>query len=152
MRETGVWLTMKLRSGFFKIIIVSIFLLAAGSPPEAGGSTDFSLRDWMDKDGMYKIKLVREYIAAAGQDHVIIRQPAEYYVKEIDTVVQNSTKNGNTAGLENPVGLIVKIIAIMDGDWDNGEDKLELARQFMGPVAFDNFVRQYLGKYQKLMK
>jgi hypothetical protein len=70
----------------------------------------------------------------------------------MESLVQNSIKNGEEAGIDNSFGATLKIIAIMEGDWDNGRNKLEYAKEFMGPVVFEDFIKRYPTKYKKLQQ
>jgi len=134
------------------VIIVSLcFLSTLAVPLQAGDKkTVFSLRDWMAKDDDFKHKLVKAYINAANEDNVKMRLSVDYYVKEIDLLIQQSIKNGEQAGLDNSFGIALKTIAIMEGDFDNGKNKLELAKEFMGPIVFEDFMKRHPDKYKKL--
>lgn len=136
------------------VIIVSFFILSClFSLSEAGNNkTLFSLRDWMTKDNDFKHKLVQSFINAAKEDNVTMRLSVDYYVKEMDALIQNSIKNGEETGIDNSFGIALKTIAVMEGDWDNGKNKLEFAEGFMGPVVFKDFMKRYPEKYNKLLQ
>lgn len=121
------------------------------SPSITQPKTVFSLHDWQSKDNNFKIALMRRYIQVAREDKVFLRLPAEYYVKEIDLLIVNSIKNGESSALNNALSITIKTIAIMEGDWDNGENKLELAKKHMGPKIFEDFKSRYPDKYNKLL-
>jgi hypothetical protein len=144
---------MNFKTILIKTLVVIFILLAIVATIQAGDKeTIFSMRDWMAKDEDFKQQIIRSYIKAAKEDHVIIRLPAEYYKKEMESLVQNSIKNGEEAGIDNSFGATLKIIAIMEGDWDNGRNKLEYAKEFMGPVVFEDFIKRYPTKYKKLQQ
>lgn len=84
--------------------------------------------------------------------NVEISFSSEYYVNEINGVVYNSIMSGyiNNANLRG-LGIIFKTIAIMDGDYNNGVDKLELARSHLG-TFFETFKSLYPEKYDNLLK
>jgi hypothetical protein len=134
--------------------IVSLFSLSSlPAPLQAEDKKPaFTLRDWITKDAEVKRTLVQGYIDVAKDHKVIIRLQAEHYCKEIDSLVQRMMKNGDEAGLDASVGTVIKTIAVMEGDWDNGKNKLEYAKKFMGPAMFEDFMKQYPEKYNKLLK
>ena len=81
---------------------------------------------------------------------MIIRLPANYYVKEIDKVIEDSVYREGAVGLDCSIGVILKTIVVMDGDWDNGQDKCELAKRHMGPKWFELFKEKYPKKYENI--
>ena len=83
---------------------------------------------------------------------VIIRFSPEYYVKELDSTIANSIRNHDEKGLTYSVGIMLHTIAAMDGDWDNGENKLEHAKKLLGPAVFEEFKNTFPQKYAKLLE
>lgn len=141
----------KIRTILIKTLTVIFFLFAVVSTIHSGDKkTIFTLRDWMAKDNDFKHKLVQAYINAAKEDKVNMRLPVDYYVKEIDLLIQTSIKNGEEAGIDNSFGVTLKTIAVMEGDWGNGRNRLEFAKEFMGPAVFEDFIKRYPAKYKKL--
>ena len=84
------------------------------------------------------------------KDGVIIRLPSEYYVTEITGDIYNSIVNGDIVVME--LGNIFKTIAVMEGDYDNGKDKVAVAKEYMGEDGFRMYQRMYPEKYEKLMR
>jgi hypothetical protein len=135
------------------ILFMIVFCIAVTMGALAGEKkTAFSLRAWNGKDNAFKTKFVTSFIAVAKGNGVTIRVPVEYYVKEIDLLIQNSVKNGDEQSLDNGWVISFKTIAAMEGDWDNGEDKLQFAQELMGPEIFKQFMKTYPDKYEKLLK
>ena len=143
---------MSLRLLWIRIVVCLLLFISVLVSANAANKTKFSLRDWMAKNDEFKVKLVQGFINLAKVDNVIIRMPVDYYVREMDLLIENTIKNRDESGLDNSYGVALKTIMIMDGDWDNGEDKLELAKKHMGPQNFETFVKKYPDKYQKLLK
>ncbi|NLD39088.1 MAG: hypothetical protein GX654_19685 [Desulfatiglans sp.] len=136
---------------FISFVIIFTFTLTILAIAEEK-KTAFSMRDWMEKDNGFKTKLVNEFISVAKKNGVLIRLPVEYYVKEIDLLIQNSINNGNEHALDNSWAISFKTIAAMEGDWDNGKDKLLFAQELMGSELFKQFIKMYPDKYEKLFK
>ena len=47
------------------------------------------------------------------------------------------------------LGNIFKTIAVMEGDYDNGKDKVAVAKEYMGEDGFQMYQRMYPEKYEK---
>lgn len=114
-----------------------------------GNDLNFSMREWTAKDHAYKLKLVTALIKSM-KDKITIRLPADYYVTELDKLAKNDVSNGHPEALDYPWAISFKTIAVMDCDWDNGQDRLQFAQGFMGADVFATFKKNYPDKYQKL--
>ena len=110
---------------------------------------NFSLRVWTTQDPAYKLQLVSALIQSM-KDKITMRLPAAYYVAELDKLAKNDVSNGHPEALDYPWGISFKTIAVMDCDWDNGQDRLQFAQRFLGPDNFATFKKDYPDKYQKL--
>ncbi len=109
------------------------------------------VRAWLSYSFETKLALLKGFIDHARQDNVRMELPAEYYVREVDSLVKNSIANNDTAGLDTtPLGLAIHTIAAMEGDWGNGENKCDHARTLMGPDVFEQFKVMYPAKYDRL--
>lgn len=128
-----------------------VFILLVLPTGSSEGQTVFSLEAWMKQDKGFKLTLTKAFIDVAKEDKVILRLPVEYYVKEIDSLVENSIKNRDDAGLKTSVGIALKTVAIMDCDWDSGKNRLDEARAFLGETYFEFYKKNYPEKYQKLV-
>ena len=91
-------------------------------------------------------------IEMTKENKVILRLPAEYYVKEIDSIIENALQNNDLECLNKPLGVLIHTVAAMDGDWDNGENKLKHAKKWMGPGNFMFFKELYPEKYKRLLE
>ncbi len=142
----------KLRLGLLACVLVVavLFCLVQASP--LSGTSKFTLKNWTGLDGTSKVSVINGVIRRAKEDRIILRLPAEYYVKEIDSMATRVTDKEDSQGLAAPVGTIIHTLAAMEGDWDNGEDKLEHARKWMGPDDFEFFRQHYPDKYARLEK
>lgn len=110
---------------------------------------NFSMREWAAKDHAYKLQLVTAMIQAL-KPQVTLRLPADYYVAELDKLAENDVSNGNPQALDSSWGFSWKTIAVMDCDWDNGQDRLQYAQKLMGPDIFAFFKKHYPDKYRRL--
>ncbi len=107
---------------------------------------------WIVTNRKDKVSIVDRLKELFKRDGVTIRLASEYYVNEINGVIYNSILKGditsvNTRGM----GTIFKTIAIMEGDYDNGKNKVELAREHMGQEIFQMYKVKYPEKYKKLL-
>ena len=65
------------------------------------------------------------------QSNTIIKNPAPYYVQRI-----NQTLGQNAATREMPLDRLLMIMAVMEFDFDNGQDKEQLAKEVLGEKMF----------------
>jgi len=89
---------------------------------------------WMHINREDKIKLIdglKQNFKEKG--NVVINQSAEYYVDEINCTMENDPKEFEQYKL----GVIFKTIAVMDYDFDEGIDKAETARKWLGPAYLE---------------
>ena len=133
-------------------ILAWLALLLFILPYIALAQSKFPVRNWMGLDSSAKLNIMRVFIERAAEDKVILRLPAEYYVKELDLLIENAFRKNDLEGLNNPLGVVIHTIAAMEGDWDNGENKLEHAKKWMGQEYFETFKQLYPDKYRKLLE
>ena len=105
---------------------------------------------WIMVDDKARLSFIDNLREFNKKDGVIIRLPSEYYVREITDDIYNSIVNGDIVVME--LGNIFKTIAIMEGDYDNGRDKVAVAKEYMGEEGFQMYQRMYPEKYEKLMR
>ena len=113
--------------------------------------TGFSCRRWLELDQPTKVALIQGIIKLAHEDNVEIRLSPEYYVKEIDSLIHTYLATDNEEALDTSLGATFRTIAVMDGDWDNGEPKLEQAKKWLGPF-FYSLEELYPEKYRNLLR
>ena len=89
---------------------------------------DQSSEMWLKIDDVnYKILVVSKYIDSYRQQKIIIRKPPDYYAQFITSMGQ-----GNPALLSRPFADVLKFAAIMEYDFENGQDKDHLAQMVLG--------------------
>ncbi len=94
---------------------------------------DTSSRVWtLLVEDQAKVLTVSEYLDRFRRQGVKINEPPEHYVQMIDQMSQTTPQM-----LERPFGDLLKILAIIDYDFDNGMDKDELARKVLGDAAYE---------------
>ena len=114
--------------------------------------SQFPVREWSKLSGEKKVGIISRAIDLARQDGTQIQLPPAYYVAEIDALRQTYVDTGNEDALDSSVGVTFKAIAVMEGDWGNGEGKVEQARRMFGPELFEAFKARYPEKYQHLIE
>jgi hypothetical protein len=132
------------------LVAAALVCLVQASP--LMGKSKFTLKNWTGLDSASKVSVINGVIQRAKEDRIILRLPAEYYVKEIDSMATRAAGKDDPQGLAAPVGTIIHTIAAMEGDWDNGEGRLEHARKWMGPDDFEFFRLHFPDKYTRLKK
>jgi hypothetical protein len=112
---------------------------AGASAPSSEMVTLFKRLDqsselWLNiSDMRMKALIVARYVDLYGQYGVQIRKPAIYYVNLIDSMAQK-----NPRMLTNPFDQVLRVVAILEYDYNSGEDKDALARSILDPQAFVN--------------
>jgi hypothetical protein len=137
------------KSRFVTVFTLSITLIVYSA---AQGQSKFPASEWMKKDTRTKLGIMQAFVEAAKRDGVIMRFSPEYYVKEVDTTIENAIKNHDERSLKTAVGVMIHTIGVMDGDWDNGQDRLEVAKKWLGPENFDGFKEMFPQKYARLLE
>lgn|GEM_PF-5306598 len=125
-----------------------LFALLFANVCHAG--TAFSMNKWRASAPDFKLQLLGVLIQEAKKHNEIIKLPPEYYVKELDQLVLNSIANGDEAGLDNPMMLSFKTIAIMDCDFSNGHNPYEYAKSFFGEDNLESMKAIYPEKFNRL--
>lgn len=100
-----------------------------------------------------KVKIIDAVKALTLKNEgAVISRSASYYATEINGVVYNSILKGDIGPSDSKgIGVMLRTIAIMDGDFNNGSDKLELARTQLGSY-FEQFKTDYPEKYKDLLR
>lgn len=129
-----------------------LFTVLSLSLTVAYAETKFSMRQWTQLDPAKKLAVITVAIQDEAANKVFIRLPPGHYVEALDELAANTVANGNGGDLDSQsVGVTFKTIAVMDCDWDNGRDRLEFAKQLMGPKIFAVFQDGYPDKYKRLV-
>ncbi len=93
---------------------------------------DTSSQIWMriDDSGI-KALIVQKYIDYYRNKGVSIHNAAQHYVDMIDSVSKDSPSL-----LDNPFGNVLKFMAIIEYDFNNGQDKDQMAKSILGEKMF----------------
>ena len=131
-------------------LLTPIFCGAFASSVRA--QSKFNCSQWRALSPEMKLPLMEALISMARQrDSITIRLSAEYYVRELDALINRYVETNNQEALKGSVAIAWKTIVVMEGDWDNGEDPLDYAQKFMGKDLLDTFRKIYPEKYQHLV-
>ena len=108
---------------------------------------------WAMMEREDKIKLIDGLRDMFKKDGVAIKLPTDYYVDELNAVLFSMIQEGNiNESNQKGLGVAFKTIAIMEGDFDNGTDKIELIKKHIGEDLFEQYKEVYHNKYQRLIK
>ncbi len=78
-----------------------------------------------------KRKTVERFISSYRDKGIYIQKDADFYVSMIDDML-----SGNSTLLHSPFADILKFVAIMEYDFDNGQDKDRMARRLLGDKVY----------------
>ncbi len=93
---------------------------------------DFSSKVWpLIIDEEIKDMVIAQHIKKYQDQGVILRLPAFFYRDRIDTMSEGSPEM-----LQQPIEQILRIVAIIEYDFDNGEDKEIMALKVLGPQMY----------------
>jgi len=116
-------------------------------------ASQFTMDDWKKYGYDNKIGIVNEIIQSARDDGIIIELPSSFYVKELDLIMLNFITSKDNDSLRNTsIGITFHALAAMEGDWGNGINKCEHAKDFLGEDAFADLKQLFPDKYNKLCK
>lgn len=87
-----------------------------------------NMAPWLQISDQERLLVVAAVIEMfRSQNDAVISNPAPYYVQRINqTLAQNATTRDMS------IDRLIMILAVMDYDFDNGQDKDELAKQILG--------------------
>jgi hypothetical protein len=125
---------------------------AASAAPGPDGGSDYPCRKWLTLDEPTRLAVIEKSIELAKAQGVIIRLPAPGYVAALDRLIGSYQAGKNEKALDSSLGLAFHILAAMEGDWDDGESKVEHAKRWLGPKLFEAFREKYPAKYQHLVE
>jgi len=80
-----------------------------------------------------------------------ISNPSEYYVDVVNTVLYKRIVEGGLDSLQGLKSLFLTT-ALMEGDYDNGKDKVELLKEHLGEKVFEDYKKDFPEKYQYLVE
>jgi len=87
------------------------------------------------------------------KENVLIRKSAIYYVNEMNGVLYHSIDNEDISTFKyKGIGTLFKTIAVMDGDFDNGQDRVELFKEWLGEDVLNIYRQDNPDKYQRLLE
>lgn len=109
---------------------------------------------WMSMDRQRKVNLINKLIKTyKDKSEILIRQSASYYVDEINGVIWNSIKEDGKYEISlKGLGNIFKTIAIMDGDYDDGRNKVQILKEYIGEDWLKEYKENYPERYGKLFE
>jgi hypothetical protein len=91
-----------------------------------------SSEKWNGLDPNMKQRAIEGFLVLMrNRENARISKPADYYTARLDEMLaQNPNSQQN-------IPTILKVITIMDYDFDNGQDKDRLALEYLGPKLYE---------------
>ena len=118
----------------YLLLITALFIpsaYASNSSPKIVSSAGA----WDSMNTANKVDIVTETIKIFGQQGIVIRKEPEFYVDEIENVRATSLE----MRLEK-VGVILKTVAIMYRDFDNGKSPDALVQKALSKEDFEDYI------------
>jgi hypothetical protein len=93
---------------------------------------------------------LKENFRASG---VVIEHPSDHYVSEINGIIYRSIITGDISSTNKKgLGTIFKTVALMDGDFDDGQNKIKALQDYIGQEKFEEYKKLYPDKYRHLLE
>ncbi|MDD3375151.1 MAG: hypothetical protein PHY73_05460 [Candidatus Omnitrophica bacterium] len=108
-----------------------------------------TLLAWVGLSQEDKIKILGALIEIHRQEGTIVERHPVYYAKEIDKTLYIGLRKGTFREMGG-IGIVFKTIAVMDGDFDNGEDPKVLLESWMPVEVIEVFKQTYPKKYKRI--
>lgn len=90
-----------------------------------------SVEKWPKLDNVHKVNAVKGFIVfLKKQDNATILNEPEFYVERADGMLEQNPD------FPNNFPSLLMVLAVMDYDYDNGEDKDELAKRILGEQLY----------------
>lgn len=98
-----------------------------------------------------KEKIIQHLMDKFSQNGVEFRQPVSYYVNAINGVLYQSLILDNIFSMQKKgIGTIFKTVAILDGDFDNGQDKRTVLFDHCGPDIFKQYCEKQPLRFERI--
>jgi hypothetical protein len=95
-----------------------------------------SSEKWNGLDQTIKVRAVEGFLLLLKtQEKANIQKPADYYVGRLDEMLQQNPRAAQN------IPTLLKMMAVMDYDFDNGQDKEQLAKDYLGKLYEANKAR-----------
>ena len=133
--------------------INKIYIIKKINYYHSGHSYEFTLDVWKTLKQKQKEVAIKDAISLYKSDNVIISLSVDYYVRELDAMYMNYIHNRDKNGMGKiAISVSFPTIAAMEGDWNDGDNKVSHAMDWMGPNIFNEFKRLFPIKYNKLLE
>ena len=95
--------------------------------------------------------MIDGFILWAHVEHIEIKLSPKFYYKEVLNTLKAYKEMKWESFLDSSWGAFFKGIIVREGDWGNGEPKVETARKWFGE-QFETFKENFPDKYAKLIE
>jgi hypothetical protein len=120
---------------------------------DSTAQSKFSCSKWATLDSMMKPVLIGVVMHMnTDSNKVTFKHTSAFYAAELDTVVAHYQKTNNQDALNSSLGIAFRTIAVMEGDWGNGQGKVDCAKAWMGEKLFEEFKTHNPKKYLHLVE
>ncbi len=112
----------------------TLFALAASvfAGAAMAQTNSFTLSDWPSTATALKPTYVKAIMEQAGIHGVSFTRDAQFYVEQLDKLVQIAQDNNYSPYLKISVAQNLATLAVVHCDWDNGVEPWEFAQKYLG--------------------
>ncbi|MDD5566193.1 MAG: hypothetical protein PHG31_04825 [Candidatus Omnitrophica bacterium] len=108
---------------------------------------------WILLSRKQKLDLITGWVARYAQNNITIKRPPGFYVDAMNAALYQCMEGKpfeeNTRGY---IRILFDTTAILYGDFDNGTDKVEMARDMLGEALFEEYKQCFPDTYEALRK
>ena len=108
---------------------------------------------WIVMSSEEKAAVVNGLKESFKENGIIISQPTEFYVSEINNAIYRSILTGDINSTNKKgLGAIFKTVALIEGDFGDGTNRVESLKEYIGQDKFEEYKKLYPAKYERLLK
>ena len=105
-------------------------------------------QSWHDIGLQKRIEFLKKAFAEEG---AVVRKTASFYVNQINIRIYHTLQENKSEYLEIiDLGILFKSLAIMEGDFDDGTNKIEQFKTWYGENGYEQLKENYPEKLEKL--
>ena len=106
---------------------------------------------WIIYDRDEKKEMVNFLKKAFAEEGAVVRKTASFYVNQINIRIYHTLQENKSEYLEIiDLGILFKSLAIMEGDFDDGTNKIEQFKIWYGENGYEQLKENYPEKLEKL--
>ncbi|MFA5059740.1 MAG: hypothetical protein WC676_03850 [Candidatus Omnitrophota bacterium] len=124
---------------YFLLLFAISFPVQAETPAETNQKLAW-IHDplfWKELKHEDKVRLIKSLVESLKEENIIIRKNPAFYAEQIDL-----NEKQNPKLFFKPVGIQLNTLAIMYGDYDNGQNPFDLIKEIFGEPFYIEYIHK----------